>query len=176
MESQYFITKDENGNYVIANSESGEKLCGINCSVDDPCKNCDKCIRPVPGPVPVPVPVPGPVAVPGPVPVPVPGPITANPVMLAKFRNALKNVDTAPSTRKFMFVDEKGALTTTSIVLISLGVLCVFLIMYFLFKKYKKHREFKRSVGKGYDMFGEDEPSVFYNDDVDTFTDDVEEY
>ena len=45
MQSQYLITKDENGNYVIANSQDGEKLCGLNCSGDDPCKNCDKCVK-----------------------------------------------------------------------------------------------------------------------------------
>ena len=47
MESQYFIKKDKDGNYVIANNK-GKKLFGLSCSVDDPCTNCDKCIKPLP--------------------------------------------------------------------------------------------------------------------------------
>ena len=89
MENQYVITKDGNGNYVILNSESGEKLCGINCSVDDPCKNCDKCVMPTP-PVPTLMPIP-------PVPIP-PVPISTDPVMIAKFKRALRNVDAVAPT------------------------------------------------------------------------------
>jgi len=149
MENQYVITKDGNGNYVILNSESGEKLCGINCSVDDPCKNCDKCVMPTPPPVP---------PVPTLMPIP-PVPISADPVMIAKFKRALRNVDAvAPPTPKNPFVNEKGTLNTLSIVLICVGVLCLLLFMYFLFKKHKK---FKRS-GKGYNMFGY-KPSMSYN-------------
>jgi hypothetical protein len=152
MENQYVITKDGNGNYVILNSESGEKLCGINCSVDDPCKNCDKCVMPTP-PVPTLMPIP-PVPIP-PVPIP-PVPISTDPVMIAKFKRALRNVDAvAPPTPKNPFVNEKGTLNTLSIVLICVGVLCLLLFMYFLFKK------FKRS-GKGYNMFGY-KPSMSYN-------------
>jgi hypothetical protein len=47
MENQYFINKNENGNYVIANKE-GETLFGLSCSLKNPCKKCKKCINPKP--------------------------------------------------------------------------------------------------------------------------------
>ena len=49
MPHQYLITQDENGNYVIAspvtskknpNSYTLKKICTLNSSVDDSCKNC----------------------------------------------------------------------------------------------------------------------------------------
>jgi hypothetical protein len=152
MQSQYLITKDENGNYIIANSQDGEKLCGLNCSGDDPCKNCDKCMKPQPVIAPTLIPE---------------VPITSNPVILANFKNSISN-----PTPKSMFINEEGKLTTVSIVLIAVGVLLVFLAMYFMLKKYKKHRKFKRFHRNG------DEPSVSYinGDFDDTNYDSVEDY
>jgi hypothetical protein len=168
MQSQYLITKDENGNYVIANSEDGEKLCGLNCSGDDPCKNCDKCVKPQP--------VIAPTLMPTLMPDDVPAvPITSNPVMVAKFK---RSISTDNQTPKSMFINEEGKLTTLSIVLIVAGVLFVFFVMYFMLKKYKKHRKFKRfHLNKDGDRDG-DEPSVSYiNDDFDdTNYDSVEDY
>jgi hypothetical protein len=50
MENQYFIKKNENGNYVIANKE-GKPLFGLTCSLKNPCKKCKKCIKPIKTPV-----------------------------------------------------------------------------------------------------------------------------
>ena len=178
MQSQYLITKDENGNYVIANSEDGEKLCGLNCSGDDPCKNCDKCVKPQPVIAPTLMPTLMPPLIPDAIPA---VPITSNPTMIAKFK---KSISVNNQTPKSMFINEEGKLTTLSIVLIAAGVLLVFFVMYFMLKKYKKHRKFKRFHGNGDgdrhgDRHGnEDEPSVSYiNDDFDdTNYDSVEDY
>jgi len=176
MQSQYLITKDENGNYVIANSEDGEKLCGLNCSGDDPCKNCDKCVKPQPIIAPTLMPPLMPPLMPDAIPA---VPITSNPTMIAKFK---KSISVNNQTPKSMFINEEGKLTTLSIVLIAAGVLLVFFVMYFMLKKYKKHRKFKRFHGNG-DRHGdrhgnEDEPSISYiNDDFDdTNYDSVEDY
>jgi hypothetical protein len=165
MQSQYLITKDANGNYVIANSQDGEKLCGLNCSGDDPCKNCDKCMKPQPVIVPTLIPDVNPPEV----------PITSNPVMVAKSK---RSISAANSTPNSMFINEEGKLTTVSIVLIAVGVLLVFLAMYFMLKKYKKHRKFKR-FHLNEDINGNgDEPSVSYinGDFDDTNYDSVEDY
>ena len=168
MQSQYLITKDKNGNYVIANSEDGEKLCGLNCSGDDPCKNCDKCVKPQTVIAPTLMPDITPAV-----------PITSNPTMIANFK---KSFSVNNQTPKYMFINEEGKLTTLSIGLIAAGVLIVFFVMYFMLKKYKKHRKFKRfHLNK--DIHGDgdgdgDEPSVSYinNDFDDTNYDSVEDY
>lgn len=172
MQSQYLITKDENGNYVIANSQDGEKLCGLNCSGDDPCKNCDKCVKqqPVIAPTLMPSLIPSPTPL-GPN-TTQPVPITSNPVMIAKFKRSISNNPTPNS----IFINE-GKLTAISIVLIVAGVLLVFIAIYYMLKKYKKHRKFKnRRGGKGMDK---DAGYTYINDDFDDFDDfddDVEEY
>ena len=186
MQSQYLITKDENGNYVIANSEDGEKLCGLNCSGDDPCKNCDKCVKPQPIITPTLMPTLMPTLIPDVTPTLIPDvtptvPITSNPTMIAKFK---KSISVNNQTAKSMFINEEGKLTTLSIGLIAAGVLLVFFVMYFMLKKYKKHRKFKRfQLNKDIDGDGNrhghrDEPSVSYiNDDFDdTNYDSVEDY
>ena len=164
MQSQYLITKDKNGNYVIVNSQDGEKLCGLNCSGDDPCKNCDKCTKPQP------------VLIPEVTPVLIPEvtsevPITSNPVMVAKFK---RSISTNNPTPKSMFINEEGKLTTLSIVLIAVGVLLVCLFMYFMLKKNRKFKGFHLDGDE--DGF-EDEPNVSYsNDYFDTNYDSVEDY
>jgi hypothetical protein len=126
MQNQYLITKDENGNYVIASpvqssdskSYTLEKLCTLTCSGNDPCKNCDKCNKPTP------------VAVP---------PIQVDPATLLAY---LKNRKQNGYQQNIKFVDTKGGLSPVSVVLISLGVLllliAVFYLYKFLYKKFNK--------------------------------------
>jgi len=122
MQNQYLITKDENGNYVIASpiqsndskSYTLEKLCTLTCAGNDPCKNCDKCNKPTPVQVP---------------------PVQVDPATLLAYlkqnkRNQQKNIK---------FVDTKGGLSPVSIVLISLGVLLLLIVAFYLYKfLYKK--------------------------------------
>jgi hypothetical protein len=121
MQNQYLITKDENGNYVIASpvqssdskSYTLEKLCTLTCSGNDPCKNCDKCNKSTPV-----------AAVP---------PIQVDPATLLAYLKQKNN------QKNIKFVDTKGGLSTVSVVLIALGVLLLLIVAFYLYKfLYKK--------------------------------------
>jgi hypothetical protein len=124
MQNQYLITKDENGNYVIASpvqssdskSYTLEKLCTLTCSGNDPCKNCDKCNKPTP----------------------VAPPIQVDPATLLAYLRQ-KNGSKNGAQKNIQFVDTKGGLSTVSVVLIALGVLLLLIAAFYLYKfLYKK--------------------------------------
>ena len=140
MQNQYLITKDENGNYVIASpvqssdskSYTLEKLCTLTCAGNDPCKNCDKCNKPTP------------VAVP---------PVQVDPATLLAY---LKSQRSQPKNIKF--VDTKGGLSPVSVVLISLGVLLLLIIAFYLYKfLYKK---FNKLLSKKEAHFDYNDPYI----------------
>ena len=138
MQNQYLITKDENGNYVIASpvqssdskSYTLEKLCTLTCAGNDPCKNCDKCNKPTP------------VAAP---------PIQVDPATLLAYlkQNQQKNIK---------FVDTKGGLSPVSVVLISLGVLLLLIIAFYLYKFLKK--KFNKLLSKKEASFDYNDPYI----------------
>ena len=141
MQNQYLITKDENGNYVIASpvqssdskSYTLEKLCTLTCAGNDPCKNCDKCNKPTP------------VAAP---------PIQVDPATLLAY---LKKNKRAPP-KNIKFVDTKGGLSPVSVVLISLGVLLLLIIAFYLYKfLYKK---FNKLLSKKEAHFDYNDPYI----------------
>ena len=149
MQNQYLITKDENGNYVIASpSQSSdsksytlEKLCTLACAGNDPCKNCDKCNKPTP------------VAVP---------PVQVDPATLLAY---LKSQRSQPKNIKF--VDTKGGLSRVSVVLISLGVLLLLISAFYLYKfLYKKFKKFNKLLSKKDLTFNENDPSTYHNYDA----------
>jgi hypothetical protein len=115
MESQYFIKKDKDGNYVIANNE-GQKLFGLTCSVDDPCKNCNKCIKPLPIESPKPS-------------------VTS---VMDKVKKALKNVSNTSSS---MSTVKKVSIAIAVAICIAIFI---FILSYYVFNSHHDRMETKR--------------------------------
>ena len=143
MQNQYLITKDENGNYVIASpvqsrdskSYTLEKLCTLTCSGNDPCKNCDKCNKPTP------------VAAP---------PVQVDPATLLAYLK--RNQQKKRAQKNIKFVDAKGGPSPVSVVLISLGVLLLLIIAFYLYKFLKK--KFNKLLSKKEARFDYNDPYI----------------
>jgi hypothetical protein len=130
MQNQHFITKDENGNYVIAtpvmsadsNGYTLEKKCTLTCAGADPCKNCDKCNKPSPDAPLIPI-VPSDPASPL---------VPADPATVAVIQK-MANYRRMQQQRNIKFI-EKGGLSTASKVLIAFGVLLLLIVAFYVFK------------------------------------------